>query len=423
MSNVTEPPTLAAADKILAAHNGWPMVPLRQVLTSLETGSRPPGGAIGITAGIPSLSAEHMTRFGTFDFSSLRYVPRDYYEEMPRGRVRRNDILIVKDGATTGKVAFVDEHFPFDEAVVNEHVFLCRPNQEIINARLLFYWLWGTGGQSAIRANFQGAAIGGINQSFVDAVHVPVPNPEMQMRLVQIIREKLTVADKALAACIDKFAAVQRLRDASIRSVFESELVRASRHATIAEIASLVIDGPHVTPNYVPAGIPFITVRNIVNRKLDFSKTSFITPEDHATFSSRGRAEIGDILYTKDGTLGVPCLVDDDRPFSFFVSVALIKLLRHFAVPKFVTYALDSPRVLNQVEHLAAGAGLKHMVLKSIRKLSIPLPPLHVQSQIAEQLETKLNAVNIALSAVSTELDTIQRLPAALLREAFSGRL
>jgi len=69
-----------------------------------------------------------MTRLGTFTFSALRYVPRDFYERMTKGRIQPNDILVVKDGATTGKVALVDESFPFQKAVVNEHVFLCRPN-------------------------------------------------------------------------------------------------------------------------------------------------------------------------------------------------------------------------------------------------------------------------------------------------------
>ena len=107
---------------------GWRWLSLGDLLISLESGSRPKGGAVGITTGVPSLSAEHITQYGTFDFSSLRFVPREFYEQMTRGHIKRSDILIVKDGATTGKTAFVDDTFPFDEAVGNEHVFLCRPN-------------------------------------------------------------------------------------------------------------------------------------------------------------------------------------------------------------------------------------------------------------------------------------------------------
>ena len=146
----------------------WRWVTLSNMLLTLESGSRPPGGAIGITSGVPSISAEQMTDRGTFNFSVMRYVTLDYSQEMKRGRIEVGDILIVKDGATTGKTCLVDEDFPFGEAVVNEHVFICRPNPKKIIPRFLFYWLWSPPGQYAIRNAFQGAAIGGINQKFAD---------------------------------------------------------------------------------------------------------------------------------------------------------------------------------------------------------------------------------------------------------------
>jgi len=370
---------------------------------------------------VPSLSAEHITRDGTFDFTSLRYVPRAFYDQMSRGHIRTGDILIVKDGATTGKVAFVDPDFPFREAVVNEHVFLCRPNPALVDPRFLFYWLWGLAGHSAIRANFQGAAIGGINQSFADVVRVPTPSLTEQRKVVALISEQLTLATRAARAADQRVDAVATLRSACLRAAFDDNALRSCKKVTIGDVASLVIDGPHITPVYVPAGVPFITVRNIVNRCLDFSNTSFITPEDHATFSRRGKAEPGDILYSKDGTLGIPCLVDDSREFSFFVSVALIKLRRDRTVPDYVCYSLESPQVLEQVDRLAAGAGLKHMVLKSIRLLQLPLPSTETQDAIAARLRGRLGAIEQALAAASEERDAVYRLPPAIIRRAFQG--
>lgn len=417
MKDATKPASQSAS----VAGNGCATRTLRETLVCLETGSRPKGGAAGITHGVPSLSAEHMTRLGTFDFSSLRYVPREYYAAMSRGHIRPGDVLVVKDGATTGKVAFVDDDFPFDEAVINEHVFLCRPNNTIIEPRFLFYWLWGLAGYSAIRANFQGAAIGGINQSFADVVQVPVPSLDEQRRVTNVIREQLTAAMHAARAMDNKCNAIAALRPACIRTAFQDPALCSCKAAAIADISSLVIDGPHITPTYVPDGIPFVTVRNIVSRRLDFTKTSFITPDDHAAFIRRGRAEPGDILYTKDGTLGIPCVVDVDREFSFFVSVALIKLLRDRASPQYVAYALESPDVLQQVEHLASGAGLKHMVLKSIRLLRFPFPPLETQNAIADGLQQRLAAVETALGAAAAQRDAVYTLPSAIIRRAFQG--
>ena len=51
-------------------------VPLENVLTSLESGSRPSGGVTSESGEIPSLGAEHLTDQGGFNFSSIKRIPR-----------------------------------------------------------------------------------------------------------------------------------------------------------------------------------------------------------------------------------------------------------------------------------------------------------------------------------------------------------
>lgn len=402
---------------------GWRWSKLSELLVSMESGSRPKGGAVGVYSGVPSISAEHMTPYGAFDFSTKRYVPREYYENMPRGHIRQGDILIVKDGATTGKTCFVDESFPFFEAVVNEHVFICRADCQKILPQLLFYWLWGGAGQHDIRSSFQGAAIGGINQGFADSVTVPVPPLEEQTRILTQVIMCMKFIATARTASKARIADLFALKSAIIRSTFAPEKIHQWNRRTIKEISLLVTDGPHVTPTYVPHGVPFVTVTNINSGRLNFENISYVTEDDHKQFSARAKAEPGDILYSKDGTLGIPCVVDTDRDFSFFVSVAIIKLKRDIVDPHFVAHVMTSPFVMQQVERLGAGAGLKHMVLKNIRALEIPCPPLHEQRQISSMLFEKMVAAEKALKAAEEELQTINALPAALLRRAFNGEL
>jgi len=102
---------------------GWVETTLDQLLQGLESGSRPKGGVRGITEGIPSIGGEHLNENGSFRFESVKFVPYSFFERMNQGHIQTGDILIVKDGATTGKVALVRDDFPYDPAVVNEHVF------------------------------------------------------------------------------------------------------------------------------------------------------------------------------------------------------------------------------------------------------------------------------------------------------------
>lgn len=364
-----------------------------------------------------------MTNDGGFDFSIMRYVPNEFYMQMTRGHVQPGDILIVKDGATTGKISYVDKDFPFTQAVVNEHVFLCRPDPAVVEPQFLFLWLWSALGQRSIRANYQGAAIGGINQTFTNTVHVPLPHLREQRRIVEWLLSRLDAVRQAKDAAAERIAALRRLRVAYLREAFTSPASKGWPRVTIGDISSLVIDGPHITPVYQPNGVPFLTIRNIVNRRIDFERVSYVSPEDHHEFARRGQAERGDILYTKDGTLGVPCLVDTDQEFSFFVSVALIKPTRESVDSRFLCFALESPSVLEQVDRLGAGAGLKHMVLKSIRALRIDLPSLSEQRSLSRSLQGKFETIEKAKAAVEAAACAIDAMSDALLREAFSGGL
>jgi hypothetical protein len=44
---------------------------------------------------------------------------------------------------------------------------------------------------------------------------------------------------------------------------------------------------------------------------------SVMFPQRSCGIFGTGKAEKGDILYTKDGTLGIPCVVDVEMAFSF----------------------------------------------------------------------------------------------------------
>jgi type I restriction enzyme S subunit len=115
--------------------------------------------------------------------------------------------------------------------------------------------------------------------------------------------------------------------------------------------------------------------------------------------------------------------VKEDLDFSFFVSVALIKLRQHRAFPQFIAFALESPQVLKQVQRLGEGAGLKHMVLKSIRALEVPLPPLETQQQVAEELNAAFLEAQSLREQLAQKLAAVEKLPATLLRAGFNGSI
>lgn len=166
------------------------LVPLGKVTAVLESGARPKGGVTGESGDVPSLGGEHLSREGGFNFSSLKFVEATFYDSLPKGRIRLDDILIVKDGATTGKVSFVPRDFPFERAAVNEHVFRLQSDTSQVSPRYLFHFLFSRRGQSELLKDFRGATVGGISRAILDKTLVPLPRTMAEQERIATILDK-----------------------------------------------------------------------------------------------------------------------------------------------------------------------------------------------------------------------------------------
>jgi type I restriction enzyme S subunit len=195
------------------------------------------------------------------------------------------------------------------------------------------------------------------------------------------------------------------------------------RWVQLNDVVTDVADGPHITPTYVEEGVPFITVLNITSGRIRFGDNKYVTRDDHAQFQKRARAEVGDVLISKDGTIGIPCLVDTDRPFSFFVSVALVKPQRDVLDGEFLSWVIRAPYLQKRIRERSRGDMIRHLVLREIRDLTIPLPSLPAQRRIV----TELNAFQERVDALKKlQLETAVELHALLpsmLDKAFKGKL
>ncbi len=161
--------------------------PLQSILSSLESGARPKGGVTSDSGEIPSIGGEHVDDDGGFRLSTVRRIPRQFFEAMRAGRIRPFDILVVKDGATTGKTSFVREDFPFRDAAVNEHVFCVRVDSGKASPTYVYHFLRSPRGQKAIQLDFRGATVGGISREFATKVVLPVPSLPEQRRIAEIL--------------------------------------------------------------------------------------------------------------------------------------------------------------------------------------------------------------------------------------------
>ena len=185
------------------------------------------------------------------------------------------------------------------------------------------------------------------------------------------------------------------------------------------EISTRVSDGVHKKPNYVDSGVPFITVRNLTaGSGISFQETKFISEADHEQFIKRTHPEKGDVLITKDGTIGVTRVIETDRVFSIFVSVALVKLVER-RTNAFFALCLNSGAVQSQI--VPKGAALKHLHLVDLRHLPIPLPPLAEQCRLLAKLDEMMALCSQLDSQLSDASTISHHLLEATINETLTG--
>ena len=250
-----------------------------------------------------------------------------------------------------------------------------------------------------------------------------------QRRIVALIEELAARVSEARALRRQTVQEAEALLKAHLNRLFgnpydgiQGELA-VGQWKRIETVVNDVADGPHITPAYVAEGIPFITVLNITSGRVHFGNHKFITVEDHRQFQRRAKVEKGDVLISKDGTIGVPCLVDTDREFSFFVSVALIKPKRGMLEGEFLTWAIRAPYLQERIASRSRGDMIRHLVLREIRDLVVPVPPIDKQRRIVaylDSLQAKTDALKSLQRETSNELDALM---SSILDKAFRGEL
>lgn len=262
----------------------------------------------------------------------------------------------------------------------------------------------------------------GVGQPFIglgDARQVLVPFPSLtEQRRIAAILDK---ADELRAKRRASLHQIEDLAEATFFDLFDDP--RQNRTGwpivPLGELCLKLVDGCHKTPTYVQSGVPFITVSNIVSGTLDFAQTKFISPNEHATLTKRVKPGCGDILVSKDGTIGVPCPVETDREFSIFVSVALLKIKHEIVDQIFLTKQLQTDWIQSQIRAGTKGIAIRHLHLNDFKRLSILVPPLPLQKEFVRRIAA-VERLKAAHRATLSEMDALF---ASLQYRAFRGEL
>ncbi|UXN21166.1 restriction endonuclease subunit S [Curtobacterium flaccumfaciens] len=137
----------------------------------------------------------------------------------------------------------------------------------------------------------------------------------------------------------------------------------------------------------VSAGPVMVTAKDIRGGRIDYKSARFTSREAYDTLlTDKSRPRVGDVLLTKDGSIGRVAVCD--RPdICINQSVALLQL-NELADPKFLAYMLQAPDYQQRMAADADGSTIKHIYITRVDKMEVLLPPKREQEAIAEVLQS-----------------------------------
>ncbi|HEY9222102.1 MAG TPA: restriction endonuclease subunit S [Lutibacter sp.] len=419
----------------------WVEVQLIDILEVLENGSRPKGGVQGILEGVPSIGGEHLDSNGGFKFGNLKYVPTSFAEKMKRGLIKENDILIVKDGATTGKTSYINNSFPFDLAFVNEHVFICRTFSNL-NSKSIFYFLFSRTGFDSIMENFTGSAQGGINQKFASNTLIPLPPIKEQNRIVEKLDHLFIQLEIIKTSMANIPLLLKDFRQQVLTQAVTGKMTEEWRKGInlgdykIVSIENLVNSlktdirtGPFGSSlkkeEHKNEGIPVWGIESIgLNGKFTGFNKIFVSKEKAEKLKSF-EVKGGNIIISRSGTVGELCILPDDVEYGL-ISTNLMKIIlnnKNILSKYFCWLFKGSPVVINKLNDLCKGSTRLFLTQTILKNLDFPLPPIEEQQEIVSRVESlfaKADAIEQQYNSLKQKIDT---LPQALLHKAFKGEL
>lgn len=289
-------------------------------------------------------------------------------------------------------------------------VFKCSKE---LNEEYLKVFLKSPIGNTRIRAKTKGAVRDTLSFGSLCKIKVPILPVDQQLHIANLLSKAENLIDQRKESI--------RLLDEFLKSTFAELFIdRDFPHHKLGDLATKITDGEHKKPEYLEEGMPFISVKNITNGFLDFNDCKYVSVEDFNKFTKRCKPEFGDIIYTKVGaTYGRASVVDTEKPFCLYVSVALIKPKKELVLPKFLQYAINHPYVKRQADKSIKGSGVPDLHLIEIKSFEIPLPSIELQTQFAQIVE-KIEALK---TQHQQSLQELENLYGSLSQKAFRGEL
>ena len=355
---------------------------------------------------IPVYSVTNDNGFCTGYFSKeIASKDKSTYKIVPRGYFAYNPSRI--------NVGSIDWQNCEDQVIVSP-LYVVFGISGAVDRQYLLYYL-----KSDIASMYINAyATGSVRDilKLTDLCKIPILlRPLDEQRKIAAVLDKISDLTDKRRRQLDKLDELVKSR---FVEMFGNFLGNQGEKTTLSDVCKIITDGTHQPPEFVPSGIPFLFVSNIVTNEITYDAEKFISEDTYNELIKRTPIELGDILLSTVGSYGHPAIIKSDKRFCFQRHIAYLKPKAELVDSVYLHSAILSDDVQRQIGENVKGIAQKTLNLSEIRKIKVPLPSMESQKRFAEMV-THIDKIKLQVHA---SLDKLEMLKKAIMQEYFVMR-
>ena len=311
--------------------------------------------------------------------------------------LQKGDVLVSTVRPNLNAVAVVEEET--ENLMVGSTgycVLRCKDNMDV---RYLFNFCQSQYFVDDMSSQATGASYPAVSNGIVRSALIPCYSIEEQRE----IAEKMDTVSELLA--------LRKQQLAELDELIKSRFIELFGHKGYPEDTLLnlcnIIDYRGKTPEKVEYGLPFITAKNVRMHQMNLEPREYISKETYDKVMVRGFPKEGDVVFTTEAPLGNVCRI---RHFDteFYIGQRIVTMQTEKLEPIYLEYALSSDDFKMKYMEKSSGSTVTGIRVRLLEQLTIPVPPIDVQTQFAAFVE-QTDKSKLAVQQSIAELEELKK--------------
>ena len=375
----------------------------------------PFAGSVSMTV----LGVSNVTNSGGLNISGAQ---TRFLTEAERTAVcRAGDLLVVKSSGSatnirSGKTGLCPRELDGKIAVSNFMIRLLV-RRELADPYLLWLVLNSEDAKAHVRLIAGSTTYPNIKWSAFKDFTFSLPSLPEQRRIAGILKEQMAEVEKARRATEAQLAAARALPAAYLRQVFDSEEAKKWPRRKLGDVTSIVAS--QVDPRKQEYGdLPHVSAENIESGRC---RLLYINSAAHdGMISGKYLFEPEDVLYSKLRPYLRKAMVADFRGVCS-ADMYPVRVDRNTLDPHFTAWTLVADEFTSYADSESRRARMPKLNRDQLFAWMMPVPSLARQREVAGFLAGEFGSTESTRQRIEAQLETINKLPVALLRKAFAG--